>query len=269
MTCAEFQEQVAALALGALDSEEAAACQAHLAEPVAHTGCAEALARANATTGRLADALPPVRPGDAVWRGIEARIGAEAAPPSRGALRETVAWALAAAAAVALYITASARVDAEKRAEQGVVMTDQARESEAARQRCRIELESLRGAGEMEREAIALLAQPGTRAVSLAPVAGAPHRATAIVNAAAKRAIVVSSAMPAVEGKDYQLWVIRGQKAPQPAGFLRPTARGLSIGEIDRKLLEAAMPEQLAVSLEPAGGAPTPTTVLVAGPVKS
>lgn len=98
--------------MGALEPGEAAACEAHLGEPIAHPGGIEAVARARATVGRPADALPPVRPGERVWQGIAERIGPEAAPTARRMVRETVAWALLAAAGVALYLTGAARIDA-------------------------------------------------------------------------------------------------------------------------------------------------------------
>ncbi|MEW6268964.1 MAG: zf-HC2 domain-containing protein, partial [Thermodesulfobacteriota bacterium] len=40
MNCAEFKENAAAYALGALTPDERAALEAHLAEPIAHAGCA-------------------------------------------------------------------------------------------------------------------------------------------------------------------------------------------------------------------------------------
>src|SRR5216683_1704526 len=68
----------AALALDALDPDERAMARAHLAEPIPHEGCAEALGRAEAAARLLSGALTPTHPPDRVWRWIEARISARA-----------------------------------------------------------------------------------------------------------------------------------------------------------------------------------------------
>src|SRR4051794_40669804 len=103
MNCAELKESVAALALGALDPEEEAACAEHLETEPFHQGCHEAYARALVTAGKLATSLTPVKPGAQVWAGIEAALDAEprAASPSRRWVA-AAGWAVAAAAAVAL-----------------------------------------------------------------------------------------------------------------------------------------------------------------------
>src|SRR5689334_18484115 len=103
MNCAEFKESVSALALGALEPEEEAACATHLETEPFHQGCHEAYARALVTAGKLATSLTPVKPGAQVWAGIEAALDAEtraAAPPRRWLA--VAGWAVAAAAAVAL-----------------------------------------------------------------------------------------------------------------------------------------------------------------------
>ncbi|MBY0279414.1 zf-HC2 domain-containing protein, partial [Candidatus Binatia bacterium] len=75
MTCAAFKEDVAAYVLGILDPAERAAFERHLAEPIEHAGCREALAEAYETTALLGAALPPLEPGPEVWAGIERELG--------------------------------------------------------------------------------------------------------------------------------------------------------------------------------------------------
>ena len=74
MTCAEFKELAAALALDALEPDERAMARAHLAEPIPHEGCAESLGRAEAAARLLPGALSDKPPRDRVWRWIEARF---------------------------------------------------------------------------------------------------------------------------------------------------------------------------------------------------
>ncbi len=235
MTCEEFQELAGAYALGALDPDEREACEAHLAERT-HRGCEVALGRALATVGALGTALPPVLPSEGLWRAIEARLGA-AGPPAeeRPSPRRRVAWVgWASAAAAALFL---------------VLWLGERREAQRGR--------------EAQQEVAALLDLPGSRVITLEPVPGRAGRAAAVVNLAARRAVIVSTSLPPAAGKTYQLWVIRGTGAPSPAGFLHP-AGGLLLGQIDPALL-AAPPDALAVSLEPPGGSPAPTDVQLVG----
>jgi anti-sigma-K factor RskA len=90
-----------------------------------------------------------------------------------------------------------------------------------------------------------------------------PFRATALYNATQKRALAISTSMQPVAGKDYELWVIAGNAPPKPAGFLRFDASGVAVGEFDAALLRETSPDALAISLEPAGGGPTPTDVIL------
>src|SRR5438309_681860 len=116
-----------------------------------------------------------------------------------------------------------------------------------------------------KREAIALLENPSTKVIALAPVAGKAYRASAIVNLAERRAIVLASSMRRVSERDFELWVIRGKNAPAPAGFLHAAGEGVDIGEIDAALLGDPELDAFAVSLEPLGGRPAPTEVLMVG----
>jgi anti-sigma-K factor RskA len=268
MNCSDFKEQVGAYALGALSPDETAAMKAHLAEREAHEGCAEALARARRAAAALASSLEPVQPSTEVWSGIEARLGTQHAPVRRGARwREALVWAIAASLALALYfVDRDRRIQAERAEREELLLAD-ARAGLTERDRCLKELESMKQGSTLKRDAIALLEKPSTRVVALAPVAGKTHRASAIVNLAERRAIVLASSMPAASDKDFELWVIRGKEPPSAAGFLRHAGDGVEVGEIDPALLEGAEPDAFAVSVEPLGGRPAPTEVLMVGPL--
>jgi hypothetical protein len=181
-----------------------------------------------------------------------------------------VAWCLAAAAAafaVRAFRERKGLVERIVRTDERVMRTDQVlADARAERTRCLNVLETMKAGSALKRDALALLDKPSTRVVPLAPVAGKPYRASAIVNLAERRAIVVSSSMPRQPGKDFELWVIRGKHhPPAPAGFLRTAEGGVEIGEIDSKLLGGPEPDAFAVSLEPLGGQPKPTDVLMVG----
>ena len=243
MTCAEFKELAALFALGALDPAERAAAEAHLAE-TSHEGCFESLQQASAGLEALARTLPAPRPPAAIWSGIEARV----APRTGVSPREAIAWTAAAAAAVLLFAGGARERRLHADAVAGV---------EREKQQCLGELASLRGEAEAQRSAIALLQSPTTQVVSFAPQpSGGGLGARALVDIAARTAMVLSSALAPRAGKDFELWIIRGKEAPIPAGLLRAGQSGTVLASIDPRLL-AGGADALAVSVEPTGGSPT------------
>jgi len=256
MTCREFHENVAAWALGTLDAREAAACEEHLREST-HEGCAEALAHERATVAAMDEALPPLR---REFADVERRI--EAKPRARrSAWRLVPALALAAALLLTVFRLAQIR---EQIAQDQIALRNQRAAAQAERDRCIKDLRTLRDRVGLPHEVVALLERPDTRVAPLAPQPGRNERATAIVNLVAGRAFIVSSVAAPPADKDLQLWIIRGKAAPVPAGFLRASG-GVLVGEFDRAVLAAGPPDALAVSLEPAGGRPTPTQVVLVG----
>ena len=246
MTCAEFKELAALLALGSLEGAERDAAEAHLLEP-AHQGCFEALREASAGMEALARSLPARRPGASLFRGIEARIS----PPPAIRRREGAAWA-AAAAAVLLLVGGGAR---ERRRQTEAVAGLEREKQEKLR--CMSELSSLRGEAEAQRSAIALLQSPTATLVSMTPqAAGAGLGARVLVDLVAGKGVVLSSALLPRTGKDFQLWIIRGKGNPIPAGLLRAGRSGAVLAPIDPLLL-AGGADALAISIEPQGGSPT------------
>lgn len=266
MKCSEFKEQLGAYALGSLSRVESARLEQHLAEESEHEGCSEELERARVTVAKLAYALAPVTPGEHVWARIVRRLTAVAAAPSRPAnWREPLAWAVAAAAIVALAVVNDQRGKTAERAHRAEERLTLAASGLADRDRCLRELDQMKSGTALQRDAVALLDRPGSRVVTLKGLAGRGYQASAVINLADQRAIVVSASAPDIADKDLELWVIRGKDPPVPAGFLRRAEGGTALGEIDREVLKAGAPDALAISLEPRGGRPTPTEVVMAG----
>jgi anti-sigma-K factor RskA len=248
VTCAELLELAEAHAIGALDAAESAAAEEHLRSLGPHQGCQEALDRARRGWEAMALALPPARPDPRVWKGIEARIGQKA--PVRVAFRERLLWVFALAAAVVLL--ALAESDLRKR--DGF---EERQRAAAARQ-----VDTLRRELFGQREAIALLQRPASRVVPLAPQGSASQRASAILDLEGGRGVVLASALAPAAGRDYELWVIRGE-AKVPAGILKPGADGTAVLPVAARLLQGGRPDALAVSIEPAGGSPQPTGPII------
>jgi anti-sigma-K factor RskA len=109
---------------------------------------------------------------------------------------------------------------------------------------------------------VAMLQLPATRVVAFAAkVDTGGGGATAIVNMQAKRAMILAHGMPKPAGKDFELWVIRGDEKIA-AGLMRGGAAGQLLVEVDPTLL-AQGADALAVTLEPEGGGPAPRGDLV------
>ena len=267
MTCAEFKEQAAAFALGALDREEQAAAEAHLHEP-RHEGCLDELRRLADGAELLADSLPPVRPGPAVWEGIAARIGAagERAPaPAGRRWREIMAVAVAIAAVVALFFLWRRKGELEDRLAQAenarLVALASQREQERLANECRTALAQAT-VGDVQRTVLAALERQGTQLAQLTPAPNAPPGVggNVVMDAAQKRAWLVGKGFTPRPGKRYQLWVLA--EAPKPAGLLEPDPSGAAVAAFDPSLLDQAK-GGFAVSLEDDPSDAKPETLLL------
>jgi anti-sigma-K factor RskA len=283
MKCSEFHPVAAAYALDALSEEERIACLRHLRDEGPHEHCEALLERYERVVDELAKTVAPAPVAPSLWRAIELRLGLHRststpstprAEPTEGRQRrwrESLAWAAVAAAllgALWSHQTSQLRVQrAERersRSEQTLTNTSaELAGVEAARRECSAALATLSQRRELGRDAVSLLEDPATKIAPMSPAGTQAYKATALYNAKTKRAVVISSSVQPVAGKDYELWVIAAGKPPMPAGFLRFDASGVSIGEFDAGLLAGPAPAALAVSLEPAGGRPTPTEVVL------
>jgi hypothetical protein len=82
-------------------------------------------------------------------------------------------------------------------------------------------------------------------------------------------AVVVQGLPPAPPGKTYELWAIRAEMPPQPAGLFAIETEAATIARVDRveRLAEVTA---FAVSVEPASGSRSPTgPIVLAGTVES
>jgi len=91
------------------------------------------------------------------------------------------------------------------------------------------------------------------QALQSVPVAGAP--ASLVVGPHGSAALVMYRLDAAPAGKTYEAWVIRGKRAPVPAGVFR--GGGTTFFPIDGKVKKGSV---VAVTVEPSGGSDAPTT---------
>jgi anti-sigma-K factor RskA len=292
VSCAAFKENVAAYVLGILEPEERVTFERHLAETSSHDGCREALAEAYETTALLGAALPPLEPGPRVWQAIEreldradastqddaasaargstatrassARRGASASrPASRGVgRRETVAWVSAiAAVAVAFVFAMEYRIGQRE-----IAARDRELALAAATDRdkdiCMRELASARVSLREREAALSLLGAPGTQLVQLAAQGGEDYHASALLNPGSRNAMILTTALKPLPGKDYQLWLIRGNEKIS-GGVLHTDASGAALARLSDEVLAGGRPDAFAVTIEPPGGMPQPTGPII------
>jgi anti-sigma-K factor RskA len=91
------------------------------------------------------------------------------------------------------------------------------------------------------------------QALQALPVTGAPGSLVVGQNGAAALVLYRLDSAPA--GKTYEAWVIRGKRAPVPAGLFH--GGGTTFVPIEGKVRKGSV---VAVTVEPAGGSPAPTT---------
>ncbi len=249
---------VAAYVLGALDPDELARFDAHVATCQACAADVQSLQR---VTGVLARAVPERTPRPDVRERILAAIGtapgraAFVAPAPRPHAKGVSAstWLALAASLVAAVLGAytirltqrldflDARVgDVERRASLA-----EGRDSESTLASVRLQA------------TIDVLAAPDLTQIDLT---GLPPAGSATGQALWSRArgmVFAASRLPALPpGRVYQVWVVT-TTAPISAGLLTPDASGNSVAHFDTPS-DIAPPQAIAVTIEPAGGVASP-----------
>jgi hypothetical protein len=155
--------------------------------------------------------------------------------------------------------------------QQSAEMTELARQNSALAARIDEQgrvVAGLQDALDAQAQVLRLVGGPRILTATLTPSGGGAGAGRVLVDTASgDAAIVVSGLVPAAEGKIYELWAIRGKKAPEPAGLIRIVDdRGGAV-----RLPIIARPSEVtafAVSIEPRGGSAAPTgPIVLVGPV--
>ena len=249
----EHLDLCAGFALESLDPPDRARLNEHLDQGC--EVCEAALREFSGTTLLLASAAPMAQPDPGLRERVLSAARALAAPaePRAGAGRvielgrrrfprwTALAWAAAAALAIAVGLMGREAVRLGRELEDG--------------RRRFAELERRLDEEQRWQEVVSA---PGARVALIAPTAAGAHelRGRATYDPATRRAVLVFENVQAPAGRDYELWAIRGA-APRALGLIKPDASGRAV----LRLEDAGDPATLnafAVSLEPAGGAPTP-----------
>ena len=268
-------EQTAPYALGALDEQEQALFEAHLATCDV---CASEVRELREVAGLLATAAPHTAPPAGLRDRIlvDARnvrpIGTGAPSGSAGALASNSRPAAPSGSRVTAGAVQPTRrpsllpwLGVAAAAAAAIVLGQQYRGERDARAAAQQELASLRTAMDSTSAAlagrdslIASLVSPDVQAVSVTGAGPAPS-AKYFFDRRARRIVIAASALPpAAPGRTYQLWGIETGRPPVSLGTFNSDAAG-------RALVTMSVPAGLrvrvtAVTDEPAGGSPQPTT---------
>jgi anti-sigma-K factor RskA len=252
--CGQFREMFESYALGALDAAERAALEAHLA-----TGCqdcAKAVEEARWLVSQLAYMAPEAAPSDMLKDRLMQTVRAEAQITKRSAPSKSAIpfWMWAGVAALLLFSVYSTWN--AQRLQQEV---------QAANQRAAVILQErheLEAQLQLAKRAATIVTDPASVKIALA----SPDPQTPALEAkwhSQLGIVVTGQKILAPSGnRVLQLWLI--PKAPDgkpiPSLTLRPDADGKFVLLVSDPPELMAETKALAVTEEPAGGSPQPTT---------
>jgi anti-sigma-K factor RskA len=254
----EYKEMLPALALSALDAEDARALNQHLSECVE---CRRELADWETTAAALAlstnavDPSPQVRDRimGAVRRDRQTQEKARVVPFPSTESRSNVWTSFGRVGAIAaavlclvliLWIIVLWQQNSALRSENDVL----------AGQIKRLDREISRS-----NEFVTILSKPGARFTTLDGVGEGAYWSAYLVYDTTGRALLTSRGLPpAPAGKEYQLWFIVGKNPPIPGKTFTPdnSGRGELSDQIPQQARDSAV---FAVTVEPAGGVTAPT----------
>ena len=256
MSREEIGELAAAYALGGLEAADRARFESLL-----RTGDADAVATLRDCEDTLADlaAAAPEPPPPAVKTALMERIAA--APPARLSPRARRAiWPVVLSGAIAAGLAAivvgwSVSSTYEKRLDALARDADQLK----ADLRSQEAVVAILRDPATEQSVIAILRDPATQVVALAGLPPARTARARMMWHEKAGGVFVATGLPAAPaGKAYQLWAIAGTNAPVSAGVFNVDASGAGHLSV-RPLPGVATVNAFAVTLEPAGGLPTPS----------
>jgi anti-sigma-K factor RskA len=223
MTCEELRQDYAAYALGILEDPERGEITSHLSRRCPE--CVPGVAGALGTVGAISGAVAPAEPPKRLRRRVIAMVRPE---PERSWTSMLVPWAVSAILALALIYVSVSRGRVPSRA--GNIAN----------------LE----------QALSILNDPLTKDVTFGTAKPSKGR----VFVSPDRGIVfIAANLPALQaGKTFEMWVIPTGGNPIPAGTFHSQADATAVyvrpGRVE------ANAATVAVTIEPEGGSPAPTT---------
>jgi anti-sigma-K factor RskA len=252
-----FDTLAATYALGALDGNERAEFERHLAGGCAL--CEETLRESGEALASLARTEPPAIPPPGVKEALLRRIEATTPMPRERAQPRRLVWAVATLAAT---IAGAAFTGTFVASRYEGRLGQMAREAAALRERVQKDEAALREQIAVYQGAVDLLRDPATQVVTLHGQGPSPEATGRVIwNPSSGGHVFVANLPAAPAGSAYEMWTI-GEGAPQPAGLFKVDASGRGTHRI--VAVEDGKPVKVfAVTLEPEAGVPAPTGPMV------
>ena len=241
----QFAEDLALYALGALEGPEKEALEQHLG---VCASCQSELQQLQSDTTLLAlstiGQVPPSRSRKRLLRAI-AREGRE---PVTAPKRSTW-WLLAPYAVSAALVVVAAFLWNESRSLKRTVADLEQRHSEME--------EQLRVAQDL----VNTLTSPESKQITLAPVKALPQPQgkAYYLSSSGHLIFLANNLAPLLPDKVYELWLIPSTGSPIPAGLFQPDSHGAAT-VVNPPLPIGIEAKAFAITIEPAGGSPAPTS---------
>lgn len=208
-------------------------------------------------------------------RELRARLLAQARREARNAGQGLTRWRVGGVAAAGLVLALGGLLAREFRhaavlATELAALARENRELSARLAERARTLVRLRDALAPQAQLLRVLGGPRTLTAALVPTATGRGSGRVLIEAMSGEAAVVLAGLgPPPAGRIFELWAIRGNRVPQPAGVF--TARGSEPFAVRVERVERpAEVTAFAVSIEPTGGSKSPTgPIVLAGAVAS
>jgi anti-sigma-K factor RskA len=252
-----FDTLAAVYAVGALEGDERAEFEQHLADGCAI--CAATLRESQEALVGLARSATPIVPPAPIKEALRRRIAESEparAPRPEAARRRWLPWAAGVAAVIAGAAFTGAFVAVRYEARLGQM----ARETARLREQVARNEAILRTELAVYRDAVDLFRDPATRIVELRGLAPRPGATGRLLWNETRGGQLFVTDLPAPPpGKAYEVWTIGDAgAAPRPAGMFTVDAGGRGGRRLDP--VESGAPVKVfAITLEPEAGVPAPT----------
>jgi anti-sigma-K factor RskA len=231
MTHAEMDDLYELFVLGALEPEAAAEIRQHLDDRCEY--CLSHVQEALLVSAGLSALADPQQPPRELRERILASVKRE--KPKRSWHLAIGALGVACAALLALALWSQSRVQSYQQR-----VTD------------------LEGQRDQLRAAVEILSQSQTRTVQFGLADNKPH-GRVFVNPQRGLVFVGSQLPELANDRTFELWLVPAQGAPQPVTVFRPNTTGNFVA-VRNTPVDTARMQAVAVSVEPLGGSPAPTT---------
>lgn len=244
--CLPYRDNLAAYALGALDADEIAALEAHLA---GCRGCQSELAEYQSVASGLLQAVPPRMPPQRLRRQLISRLSLQQTQPPyllANLFTRISLWPVALVTVMVFLFGLN------------IFSTLQIRELRQGQVELAERLSH-------DQTAIAMLAYPGTRVL---PVRAEANNLTGsmLVDEDKNTAVLVLWNLPHLDtGKTYQIWLIDSGGKRLSGGLFRPADDQAYTTAAVQSPLPLGQFVGVGVTVEPEGGSPGPTGSRVLG----